>query len=85
VKLTVNAERADEQPSEDAVRFACPECGAVVAVTQVQGDRCPGCNFEFNWFGPGEERTARDYFAVLTRRKHHVSLASGLGYIVAHE
>jgi hypothetical protein len=51
----------------------------------VQGDRCPGCNFEFKHFGPGEERTAEDYFVVLTRRKHSLALPPGQGFIVAHE
>ena len=65
--------------------FLCPQCGKPAAVSQVQGDRCPGCAFEFKWFGPGEERTARDYFAVLTRRKHFLALAQDQGFIVAHE
>lgn len=70
---------------DEFVEFGCPQCGHVVRVGQVQGDRCPGCSFEFKWFGPGEERSARDYFAVLTRRKHLLPLAATQGFIVAHE
>ena len=70
---------------DESVSFPCPHCGAEVTVTQVQGDRCPGCTFEFKWFGPGEERMARDFFAVLTREKHCLPLAGGAGFIVAHE
>jgi hypothetical protein len=69
----------------DEIRFPCPECGRAATVNQVQGDRCPGCGFEFKWFAPGEERTARDYFQVLTRRKHLLELPDGFGYLVAHE
>jgi len=69
----------------EEVQFACPQCGTENRVTQVQGDRCPACGFEFKWFGPGERRTAEDYHAVLTRQKHYLSLAEGQGYIVAHE
>ena len=53
-------------PETEAVRFACPQCGTEVMVSQVQGDRCPGCHFEFKWFAPEEERTAQDYLLVLT-------------------
>lgn len=70
---------------EGGVTFACPQCGTTAMVTQVQGDRCPGCGFEFKHFGPGEERTAEDYFVVLTRRKHSLALPEGQGFIVAHE
>lgn len=69
----------------ETVQFACPQCGVVNHVGQVQGDRCPGCGFEFKWFGPGEERTAQDYLCVLTGTKHFVPLPSGQGFIVAHE
>jgi hypothetical protein len=70
---------------DGGVTFACPQCGATAIVTQVQGDRCPGCHFEFKHFGPGEERTAQDYLLVLTRRKHSLALPPGQGFIVAHE
>ena len=66
-------------------RFSCPQCGAANEVGQVQGDRCPGCGFEFKWFAPGEERTADDFFRVLTGVKHRVVLAPGQGSIIAHE
>jgi hypothetical protein len=69
----------------EAVEFTCPECGQMASVSQVQGDRCPGCGFEFKWFAPNEERTAEDYYVVLTRTKHTLTLAPGLGFIVAHE
>ncbi len=70
---------------DEFVEFTCPQCGTEVRVTQVQGDRCTSCRFEFKWFGSGEQRTAEDYFAVLTRRKHFLPLAGAEGYIVAHE
>lgn len=69
----------------DFVQFACPQCGTTNQVSQVQGDRCPGCGFEFKWFGAGEEASARDYFHVLTRQKHFVALTSSEGFIIAHE
>jgi hypothetical protein len=56
-----------------------------VEVSAVQGDRCPGCQFEFKRFGPGERQTAQDYHAVLTGRKHLLELPEGGGWIVAHE
>ena len=69
----------------ETVRFPCPHCGAPSEVGQVQGDRCAGCGFEFKWFAPGEERTAQDYFEVLSRTKHFLALSDEQGYIVAHE
>jgi hypothetical protein len=67
------------------VQFSCPQCATEAVVSQVQGDRCPGCGFEFKWFAAGEERTAQDYLHVLTGRKHLLALAGGQGCIVAHE
>jgi len=73
-------------PGEDGgVRFACPQCGGEVSVSQVQGDRCPQCGFEFKRFSPGEQRTAQDYLAVLTGEKHLVTLPEGKGFVIAHE
>ncbi|MFN3648896.1 MAG: hypothetical protein ACK47B_04870 [Armatimonadota bacterium] len=69
----------------ETVEFACPQCGAAARVGQVQGDRCPGCGFEFKWFSAAEARTAQDYHAVLTRRTHLLELPEGEGFIVAHE
>jgi predicted RNA-binding Zn-ribbon protein involved in translation (DUF1610 family) len=76
---------AAADPETDAVQFACPQCGTAAVVSQVQGDRCPGCHFEFKWFAAGEERTAQDYLLVLTRQKHFLALPDGQGFIVAHE
>jgi primosomal protein N' len=73
------------ETEQSSLEFTCPQCGATPAVTQVQGDRCPGCHFEFKWFGPGEARLAEDYHHVLTRRKHLLALPEGQGFIVAHE
>lgn len=70
---------------DEFVEFTCPQCGSAVRVAQVQGDRCATCRFEFKWFGSGELRTAEDYFAVLTRRKHFLPLPETQGFIVAHE
>lgn len=67
------------------VNLACPHCGTAATVSQVQGDRCPGCNFEFKWFQADEERTALDYLAILTGETHLVPLPGKDGYIVAHE
>jgi hypothetical protein len=69
----------------DATHFVCPQCGGATTVSQVQGDRCSSCGFEFKWFGPGEARTAQDYLEVLTGRKHLLPLDAGQGFIVAHE
>ena len=76
-----------EQTTEswEPVELVCPQCGGQAVVAQVQGDRCPGCGFEFKRFGPGEAQTARDYFAVLTRQKHIQELTEGRGFVVAHE
>lgn len=68
-----------------AVQFTCPQCGAETRVSQVQGDRCASCAFEFKWFQADEERTARDYLAILTGRTHLFALPEDQGYIVAHE
>lgn len=68
-----------------SVTLTCPHCGTQSIVTQVQGDRCPGCHFEFKWFQPDEERTARDYLAILTGETHLLVLPDDEGYIVAHE
>ena len=69
----------------ESVRFSCPHCGAAAEVAQVQGDRCPGCRFEFKWFGAGEKQTAGDYLVVLTGEKHFLALPEGQGFVVAHE
>jgi len=74
----------DRQDATDGVVFACPRCGAAARVTQVQGDRCPGCGYEFNWFQAAEAQTARDYHAVLTGEKFLLELPEGRGWIVAH-
>jgi endogenous inhibitor of DNA gyrase (YacG/DUF329 family) len=68
-----------------SVTLDCPHCGTPNTVSQVQGDRCPTCNFEFKWFQADEERTALDYLAILTGETHLVPLPDGGGYIVAHE
>lgn len=70
---------------EPTVELTCPQCGAAVTIVQVQGDRCGGCHFEYNRFGPGEALIARDYYAVLTGPKHVVELPDGAGWVVAHE
>lgn len=69
----------------ETLQVWCPECGGEAAVGQVQGDRCPGCNFEFKWFAPGEQHTAVDYLQALTGRKHYLVLRDEMGYLVAHE
>ncbi|MCC2668686.1 MAG: hypothetical protein K0Q72_1157 [Armatimonadetes bacterium] len=68
-----------------SVTFPCPQCGVTVEVSQVQGDLCPSCGFEFKWFQAGEERTAHDYLAILTGSTHLVALPGDEGFIVAHE
>jgi hypothetical protein len=69
----------------NSIRFRCPQCGGEAEVRAVQGERCPDCQFEYKRFGPGERRTAEDYLAVLTGRKHLLELAEGQGWVVAHE
>lgn len=68
----------------EGVTFSCPRCGTAATVAAVQGDRCPGCAFEFKWFGAGERRTAEDYYRVLTGEKYWLPLPDGAGWIVAH-
>jgi hypothetical protein len=70
--------------SEREVRFTCPRCGAEVRVSQVQGDRCTGCRYEFKWFRDGEGQTAQDYYGILTGEKYLLALPEGHGWIVAH-
>jgi len=74
-------------PSESLpyVDFRCPHCGAAARVSQVQGDRCPGCGFEFKWYGAVEQHTAEDFQAAVSGATHFLELEPGLGYIVAHE
>lgn len=71
------------EKSFPAIQFACPKCAAAATVSQSQGDRCPGCGFEFKWFLPHEGAPARDYFEVLTGEKYFVALPDD-GWIVAH-
>ena len=68
-----------------SVTFPCPECGTEATVSQVQGDRCGGCGFEFKWFAADEARTVEDFLAVLTGRRHRLELQEGGGFIIAHE
>jgi hypothetical protein len=71
-------------PRALTVVFPCPRCGTAATVSQVQGDRCTGCAFEFKWFQAPEVQTARDYHEVLTGEKYLLELADGRGWIVAH-
>jgi hypothetical protein len=66
------------------IHFVCPKCGAAVTVSQSQGERCPGCRFEFKWFLPHEAEPARDYYTVLTGEKYLFTLPNESGWIVAH-
>ncbi len=69
---------------QNAIQFHCPCCQQPAAVSQVQGDRCPSCSCEFKWFGPGEERMADDYLAVLSGPKYRLDLPNGQGRVIAH-
>jgi ribosomal protein L37AE/L43A len=69
----------------ETVEFRCPQCGSPAVVRQIQGDRCPGCSFEFKWYAPTEEENAEDYHQALSGRRHLLPLAPGQGVIVAHE
>ncbi|MBM3459082.1 MAG: hypothetical protein FJX77_11195 [Armatimonadetes bacterium] len=69
----------------EGIEFQCPHCRASSRVSQVQGDRCAGCGFEFKWFGPEERRTALDYLEALTRTKHLLTLSPDAGFVIAHE
>lgn len=66
------------------IQFACPRCGTTAVVSQSQGDRCPGCGFEFKWFLPHEAAPAQDYFDVLTGEKYRLELPGGAGWVIAH-
>ena len=72
-----------EHPLYDA-DVTCPRCGAVHHVPQVQGERCPGCGFEFKLFLEEEEALAREFFAAIAREKHFVEIP-GWGFAVVHE
>jgi len=61
----------------------CPRCATPVLVTQVQGDRCPGCNFEFTVFEPGQDLVAGAFYDVLTGDKYVQELPDG-GKVVVH-
>jgi hypothetical protein len=73
-----------DEKSFPPVQFLCPRCGSAATVRQSQGDRCPGCGFEFKWFLPHEGEMAEDYHAVLTGDKYLIQLSDGEGWIVAH-
>ena len=75
----------DRPGALSTIEFPCPHCGAAAQVTAIQGERCPGCGFEFKRFGSGERRTAEDYYAILTGQKHLLQLPDAAGWIVAHE
>lgn len=62
----------------------CPNCGPTQHVPQVQGERCPGCNFEFKLFRQEEESLAREFFDQIEREKHLIELP-GFGFAVVHE
>ena len=70
---------------QNAIPFTCPHCHHAAAISQVQGDRCPSCGFEFKWFGPDEARMAEDYLEVLSGPKYRTELAEGQGTVIAHE
>jgi hypothetical protein len=66
------------------ISFTCPRCGTAARVLSVQGDRCPGCSYEFKRFGGAERQTAADYYDILTGEKYLLELPDGQGWIVAH-
>lgn len=82
--MAFNGEAQEGVAVTGSVTVSCPRCATEAQVSQVQGDRCPGCGAEFNRFGPGERETARDYFRVLTGRKHYLELPNG-EYVVVHD
>jgi hypothetical protein len=49
----------------------------------VQGDRCPGCSFEFALFEPGQDLVVREFYTVLTGDKYLCDLPGG-GKAVVH-
>ncbi len=62
----------------------CPRCGAEQRVTQVQGDRCPGCGFEVKLFRAEEAEMARALYEEIAGEKEFMELP-GFGYAVLHE
>jgi len=68
-----------------AIEIECPRCGAAARVSQVQGDRCPGCGSEFKRYLPGERQAALDYLAALTGEKALTELPDDAGWLIAHE
>lgn len=67
-----------------AADVPCPRCALEQRVVQVQGDRCPGCGFEFKLFRREEEALAREFYAQIEREKYFVDLPE-FGYAVVHE
>jgi hypothetical protein len=62
----------------------CPKCGKVRHIPQVQGERCPGCGFEFKLFRQEEETLARDFYKEIAREKYFVEIPE-FGFAVVHE
>lgn len=65
------------------IPIECPHCSAAAELTAVQGDRCPGCNFEFTLFEPGQELVCEAFYEVLTGSKYVRDMPGG-GRVVVH-
>jgi hypothetical protein len=61
----------------------CPRCAHAVLLESIQGDRCPGCHFEFTLFEPGQEQVAAVFFDILTGDKYVCEIPGG-GKAVVH-
>jgi len=67
----------------NTITLACPKCGTPVAVSAVQGDRCPSCGAEFTWFRANERQAALDFHYTVTGEKHLVEVP-GHGWVSVH-
>ncbi len=69
----------------EPARFPCPNCGEMVVVSQVQGDRCRGCDYEITRYGPREAHSAEDFYVRVSGSKFRVELGGELGTAIVHE
>lgn len=64
------------------IPFECPRCTGTVLLTAVQGDRCPGCHYEFTLFEPDQEIVLEQFYRVLTGPKYVRDLPGGAKVVV---
>lgn len=73
---------AYNNPRPEPIPVECPHCQAAAFLTAVQGDRCPGCQFEFTLFEPDQEIVLNEFYRVLTGAKYIRDLPGGAKVVV---